>query len=497
MKLQTLKIGDYRVLKNLVISFSGDLPSNLQNQYRLDFFAGVNGTGKSTVLLLLARLFQALNQKKVSFPVAIKLTYTINKNNDPNQSTEVIISNVIENEEQGENRESDKTFELVPNGLLTFTVNGVQREKGTVLGEEYLPEQVVIYTSGNENTWLQDLDLFPTEEETDSSENLNTNDTRTLFLKSSRMEAVTLAGLLANVWPNSQTEKKLKSVLTELNITKCLGFSLRCRVHESLIAPDKKDFIDQLTKVADTVVSEDADRLLVFNLAAQITKHQNAKDNIFGLRNDPLDLFREIYRLYDHKIYEDAPLQELNIFLQRTFSVKEDEEKNKIELWNWLSDGERSFLSRMGLFALFNKDNILILLDEPEVHFNDVWKREIVNILNEIMQGKSTHAVISTHSSIALTDVPKENILRFSKVQNSGRTSTVGTPSINTLGADPSDIIVHVFGAANPSGQRSVSYIKHTLATADRKEDLSRLEEIIAPGYWSYRLQLEKLQLKD
>ena len=38
----------------------------------------------------------------------------------------------------------------------------------------------------------------------------------------------------------------------------------------------------------------------------------------------------------------------------------------------------------MALFVLFRADNLLIILDEPEVHFNDVWKREIVHMLDQI-----------------------------------------------------------------------------------------------------------------
>ncbi len=42
-----------------------------------------------------------------------------------------------------------------------------------------------------------------------------------------------------------------------------------------------------------------------------------------------------------------------------------------------LSDGERSFLGRMCLFCMLRGQEALVLLDEPEVHFNDGSVRHV------------------------------------------------------------------------------------------------------------------------
>ncbi|HRE19020.1 MAG TPA: AAA family ATPase, partial [Rhodocyclaceae bacterium] len=47
-----------------------------------------------------------------------------------------------------------------------------------------------------------------------------------------------------------------------------------------------------------------------------------------------------------------------------------------------LSDGEQMLLGRMALFHLLQgQQDALLLLDEPETHFNDKWKREIIDII--------------------------------------------------------------------------------------------------------------------
>ena len=54
-----------------------------------------------------------------------------------------------------------------------------------------------------------------------------------------------------------------------------------------------------------------------------------------------------------------------------------------IVTYDQLSDGEQMLLGRMGLlFLLRGQDGSLLLLDEPETHFNDVWKREIVEMVD-------------------------------------------------------------------------------------------------------------------
>src|SRR5207247_651741 len=93
-------------------------------------------------------------------------------------------------------------------------------------------------------------------------------------------------------------------------------------------------------------------------------------------------------------------LREVNLFLERTAELdpitNEIAEPPPLLLLNWLSDGEQSFLGRMCLFSLLGKTESLILLDEPEVHFNDYWKRQIVALIDKVLRGRTSHALITT-----------------------------------------------------------------------------------------------------
>lgn len=233
---------------------------------------------------------------------------------------------------------------------------------------------------------------------------------------------------------------------------------------------------------------------MMFNVAEQLTRGKS----IFDLYDSPIALFQRLNYLYENRPYYDPPLQEVSLFFKRrvrTSVANEAVDDPMLQLYDWLSDGEQSFLGRMALFALFRASEMLIMLDEPEVHFNDVWKREIVNMLDKIMTGQASHALITTHSSIALTDVRREDILVLHRREtpDDGQ-PPITEPSINTLGADPSDILVHVFGSHSATGERGIRFIREEIGKRD-VEGLKELQSIVAPGYWRYRIQLETQRL--
>jgi predicted ATPase len=502
MRLEKFWVKEYRVLKDIEINF---LESSFQKKYALDFFAGVNGTGKSSVLRLIAKIFVALkSDTSPGFPSEIELDSVIQE--DIEKSIKVKISS----------KEDDKLKYLIDE----------EDQSNTKLSNEYLPSKIIIYTTGRKDLWAEEVlkmgnspedkeelldgqsDLIteyaPIEtirkKEFEKSQISDLIKKGIVFINEEHLSLVTLCGLLANLTCGEIDKKGFEKVLRELFIQDMTAFSLRLRPQNSN-SFDQQIVIEKLKKLSVIQSMVEGDDLLLFDPNIIFEEIEEGKKVVkeFG---SVIDFFEALLNLTHSLGMNKPPLVKVSIYLQRDFCFKKQEEEQskgdtsnqEIQLLDRLSDGEQSFLARMCLFGLFRtQQEMLILLDEPEVHFNDVWKREIVNIIDEMMQNTYSHIIISTHSSIALTDVPRNSIVKFTR---DGRYLTgkqaITTPSIQTFGADPTDIMVHVFGTNFGNGTYSTNEIRKRISDCESDKQFDELEEIIAPGYWQYRLFLEK-----
>lgn len=158
-----------------------------------------------------------------------------------------------------------------------------------------------------------------------------------------------------------------------------------------------------------------------------------------------------------------------------------------------LSDGEQMVLGRMALFHLLQgQQDALLLLDEPETHFNDKWKREIVDIIDDAIGHTTNDVLISTHSAIVLSDVFNNEIVMVEKTQDGSTVRSVDEP---TFATDPSALMMTVFGADDSIGKRAQEFIEGKLqqATGTPAEiaDLERLITRMGSGF--YRSELRTL----
>ena len=158
-----------------------------------------------------------------------------------------------------------------------------------------------------------------------------------------------------------------------------------------------------------------------------------------------------------------------------------------------LSDGEQMVLGRMALFHLLQgQQDALLLLDEPETHFNDKWKREVVDIIDDAIGHMSNDVLVSTHSAIVLSDVFNNEIVMVQKTQDGSTVRSVDEP---TFATDPSALMMTVFGAEDSIGKRAQEFIEDKLRQATgTPAEITDLERLIARmGSGFYRSELRTL----
>jgi hypothetical protein len=170
--------------------------------------------------------------------------------------------------------------------------------------------------------------------------------------------------------------------------------------------------------------------------------------------------------------------------------------------YDQLSDGEQMLLGRMGmLFLLRGQNGSLLLLDEPETHFNDVWKREIVEMADlGLLNSTQANVIVATHTSIALTDAFAAEVTVLDKSKTNAEI-TARAVAGGLFGTDPGEVTMSLFRADSSTGSRSVEILDQLLKTewAGREAELQKILDLLGSSFHRAELRaiLTKLTTPD
>jgi ABC-type multidrug transport system ATPase subunit len=221
-----------------------------------------------------------------------------------------------------------------------------------------------------------------------------------------------------------------------------------------------------------------------------------------NLDSTPLDFFARLRDWERTGLLEDITLTIKR--LRQTGKADDEDDSDEgddvIVTFDQLSDGEQMLLGRMGLlFLLRGQDGSLLLLDEPETHFNDVWKREIVEMVDSgLLNSTEANVIVATHTSIALTDAFAAEVTVLDKNTTTGET-TARSVTGGLFGTDPGEVNMNLFHADSSIGSRSLTILDQLLKK-DWKGHEEELEDVLkALGSSFHRAELRALlkQLKS
>lgn len=222
------------------------------------------------------------------------------------------------------------------------------------------------------------------------------------------------------------------------------------------------------------------------------TQRQALLHLLGGESATPFKLFERLLTLRDAELFEDVQLRMRRAPAPDSISSATASDVGVLR-YEEMSDGEQMFLGRMALFHLLKgQQDALLLLDEPETHFNDKWKREIVDIIDDAIGDTANDVLISTHSAIVLSDVFNNEIVMVKKTPEGSSVRSVDEP---TFATDPSALMMTVFGAEDSIGKRAQEFIesklRQTTGTPAEMADLENL--ILRMGSGFYRSELRTL----
>lgn len=108
-----------------------------------------------------------------------------------------------------------------------------------------------------------------------------------------------------------------------------------------------------------------------------------------------------------------------------------------------LSSGHRAFLRFSLHFISHASSGTLVLIDEPETHLHPNLVTQFMSLLYEILEATKSVAIIATHSSYIVREIPRHCV---HILERDGLNINTEKVYMQTLGANVNEISTHVFG---------------------------------------------------
>jgi len=158
------------------------------------------------------------------------------------------------------------------------------------------------------------------------------------------------------------------------------------------------------------------------------------------------------------------------------------------------SDGEQQFLHTIGICLMLKERRTLLLLDEPETHFNPAWRAKFIKILNDsIYAGRlknlpngdfNVHllkdVILTSHSPFIISDCMPNNVIFFNR---NGKTELVEAKSakelkIKTFGTSVEFILDELFEYSQSIGDWSNEIFENIdFESINTKEDIDKIKK--------------------
>jgi restriction system-associated AAA family ATPase len=496
MKINYIQIGKIKhrpLMQDLELYFS-EAEDHFINA---NCFIGINGSGKSQFLetiaeifLYLDREFRIINPQKSGDPdFTFKLSYQLVFGNDLFKI----------NFDQSTFKSKDLFYEIIDakGNLLEVTRNEIHN---------YLPSRVVGYTSGENETlsspFLSYYDEYASYTADRAFKDLKDPDysPRFYFMDYNTNLGIAISNLIFEEFNGLDALKK------ELKIDSIHSFQIIIQTKQSA-APNAKSVTGEtgvvLTKELKTwkkqliecathkSYEEKHDRYVLdfyINPATKeaIKHHFKTAFNFYTVLYK-FELLNNL--IVDKKTRVGIEKDRKNRKLVKKMPEVPDKDKVlnyselKLKLINGdivdylsLSDGEHQFINIFGTLLMTNDDNSIFLLDEPETHFNPIWRRLFISNLKQITEERHQDLYITSHSPFIVSDIQRDNVYVFERVSKDK--ISVRNPSIETFGSSFSNILKMAFMMEDTVSKESSDFIDDLLNSEDVIEIEKGIEQI-------------------
>lgn len=508
MKLIRIKIDipedkSFRSLQNgFEFKLIPDLTSNLTPLC----FVGLNGSGKSNIMELLSEIFFYLDLYHLRFKEDAKppsygfeIEYAMPFTADNTFFTFGELGDLTFNEATYFIIKINKRIQEKPEFYVKHPKGEYKRVTDNTAS--LLPKKIIAYTSGmNEllsNAFYKMQYHYFNEYEYMLKEQIEykADSSRLFFLDNKSNAAVFIANFLLS---NPKTLKEITDII-ELEDISSFRITLRDTNYNGDVkerTAQQQDKIKRLKKCATSYYTKKQGKTTIETIDFFVTPAiKEAFKNQFS--DSAFELYKTFYELDLLNIHsipvrtrdlvlnapkwlnisDEIPQANPNDLLFRIENVmlKKRKVNDPIKYKN-LSDGEHQFMQVLGSLMMIDENGCLFLLDEPETHYNPVWRSKLISkILNvtkiynlKVPQNRLQEIILTTHSPFLLSDTKKENVVYFEKKNGIVNYSH---PKEETYGKSSSYIMDEVFGKEDTISEIVMTKFKEFRKQADENPD--------------------------
>ena len=480
-------------------------------------FAGLNGSGKSNVLEALANIFYHIEscanvnqpenfqenfRPEICKPNAFELEYYICQ--DKEYKIENLIKVCISKKEKSKKEDGlpVMTYQTFPFDKEPIPVSVVAEKFATkpAPAKRYLPDLVIGYSSGENEilsipflkTRLLHFDEYRVALEKEAK--YDEPESSLLYVDYEMSQAVLLANLVF------QKKQVLEPLHKELGIADIIRFRMNLNLHaheNKEILEQYKDVLDAFKRCATTCYQEKNKLTLDFwiNSASKEAFRANFSNNPFKLfqafqilytlnyRTVKPEIKSDVYQskgfYTDGKVPTPEPQEKVFFFLDYYIKKKYPDSDEIVPLlMKNLSDGEQQFLHTLGICLMLKDKSALLLLDEPETHFNPDWRSKFIRTLKKSLDysqsnNLKTDILITSHSPFIISDCYPDKVIAFEKGKQPINARDM---NFRTYGTSVDIIMENIFKKRNTIGDLSRKEIEDIQKEIEKRKKLSPKE---------------------
>lgn len=375
-----------------ISKYKEDFQKELFGEMNITLFCGLNGTGKTSILSFIAKIFRYLQRFRERIPSDFKIHYSIIKENKEydikllKKSSKIIISinddfqkQIMEYDAKKRKYIKDKSSEL-----KQVTYDNIK---------SYLPNNILVLGFDIAYEGL--------------SYNYNYYGDRLIeYLNLQKTYMKTAA-----------------ATYTSLGILKFLYLINYNRVLKKILNIKFLPFVS-----------------IYFNQLSKSYEYEEYYYEEFWEKYTILEK-TNIRKINLEKIFNNRELYEKLIFLIENEIIYINEyyiEKNSKQISIFqMSTGEKIFLYHLFFIMSNIKENTIIIWEEPETHLNKLWSKQLIPLLTLLYKDLNIHFLISSHETVLINSLFSNQILLL-------KDSKIGFPDFETFLTNENEIISNI-----------------------------------------------------